>query len=103
MTAYSAQFPPCGIDGQDAFSLDESADQPRPDFVDDADSLEPRGCRQRRQDPVPAFHDHHVRGIHRTEDHPDANLAGAGMGVRHVPDLQDLRRVAEFLEDSGFH
>ena len=87
----------------DPFPFDEAAEQPGPDFVDDADALEPGSRRQSGQDAVPAFHHEHVRRIHRTEDHPHAHLAGPGMGVWYVPDLQHLRRVTEFLEDCGFH
>ena len=42
-------------------------------------------------------------GFIGTEDHPDPDLAGPGMGVWHVADLQHLRRITEFIEDSGFH
>ena len=65
MTAYSAQFPPCGVDRHDPFSFDEAAEQARPDFVDDADSLEAGRRRQRGQDAIPAFDHEHVRRIHR--------------------------------------
>ena len=92
-----------GVDRDDPLSLDESTDQARADFVDDSDAFEARSRRQRGQNTITAFDDHHVRRIHRALDHSDADFAGARMRVRDLSNLQDLSGIAEFLEDSSFH
>src|SRR5437899_11101347 len=62
-----------------------------PDGVDDARTIAVRNDPRERHpvsEPVPAFL--RVAGVHAREGDPDAHLARAGLGLGHLPDLQDL-------------
>ena len=95
---------PLGVDHHDPLSFErqQPAEQSRPDLVDDADSFKAGRRRQLGQDAISTLDDHHVRRIDRTGNHPHANLAGPGMGVRYVADLQDIRGLTEDSKTAAF-
>src|SRR5437899_9185634 len=70
-----------------------------PDGVDDARTIAVRNDPRERHpvsEPVAAFL--RIAGVHAREGDPDAHLAGAGLGLGHLPDLQDLcRRSGPFV------
>ena len=91
------------VDRDDPLPLDKAAEQPGPNLIDDADTLETRRRGQLGQHAVPAAHDQDVGRIDRAQDHPDPDLARPRMRLRYVPDLEHLFRIPKPLEDGGFH
>ena len=94
---------PLGLIDNDALALDEPAEQARPDLINDPDPLEARRRRQTRKDPVTTLDDHQVGRIDRAGNHPNADFAGTGLGIRDLADAEHLGRFTEGIEYSGFH
>ena len=67
-----------------------------------AGQLRPGRERQRRLDLIQALHDQRIGKVHRRRLDPDAHLAGARLGHRHVTHLQLIDRTVG-IADQGAH